>query len=227
VISVVLPIHNQADHIEQVVAQYRASLERLHHPYELVLVPNACRDRSVEVCERLAAGSAEVRCVPLAQRGWGRAVRAGLAAAQGDLLCYTNSARTNGETLFLLLAYGLAHPSAVIKANRRLRESLFRRAGSLLYNLECRALFNLACWDVNGTPKVFPRRYRPLLELRRDDDLIDLEFVVACREGDYPLLEVPLLSPQRHGGRSTTNLKSAGRLYFGALAIWRAQRRAA
>ena len=48
-----------------------------------------------------------------------------------------------------------------MKANRKIRDNWRRRLGSLLYNLECRALFDLANWDINGTPKVFPRALRP------------------------------------------------------------------
>jgi hypothetical protein len=106
----------------------------------------------------------------------------------------------------------------VLKANRKIRDNWRRRLGSLIYNLECRALFDLPIWDINGTPKVFPREFGALLELERDDDLIDLEFAWVCKREDYPILEVPLLATQRHGGRSTTNYGSALRMYVGA---WR------
>ena len=51
----------------------------------------------------------------------------------------------------------------VIKASRKIRENWKRRLGSLLYNLECRALFDLPYWDINGTPKVFGRHFIPLI----------------------------------------------------------------
>ena len=151
-------------------------------------------------------------------------MRAGLASADGDLLCYTNSARTHAEILALTLAYALAYPGVVIKANRRIRESRRRRLGSLLYNLECRALFDLAAWDINGTPKVFPRSLRQAAELDAHDDLLDAEFNVVCREEDYPMLEVPMLATNRHGGRSTTNFARRCACTVGACALRRATR---
>jgi len=153
--------------------------------------------------------------------GWGLAVNHGLREANGDLLCYTNSARTTGQELTLLLLYAIVWPEVVIKANRKIRESLRRRTGSLLYNLECRALFDLNVWDINGTPKVFPRSFSRLLNLSHDDDLIDLEFLVHCRRENYPILEVPIFSTRRHGGRSTTGLRSAARMYSGAWGLKR------
>jgi hypothetical protein len=154
--------------------------------------------------------------------GWGRAVKHGLRLARGDVLCYTNSARTAPQDLTLLLLYGAGHPGVVIKANRKIREHWRRRLGSLLYNMECRALFDLSYWDINGTPKVFPRAFAKLLALTRDDDLIDLEFNIVCRREGYPMIEVPIFSQRRHGGRSTTTIPSALRMYWGAYRLWRA-----
>lgn len=215
-VSVVLPVHNQEDHIAEVVGEIVPALGKLPIAYELVLVPNACRDASERICAELTRTLPDVRSEPLVEGGWGRAVRHGLARATGDLLCYTNSARTTPSDLTLAILYAAVHPGTVVKANRKIREHWSRRLGSLLYNLECRALFDLSCWDVNGTPKVFPRSCDRLLQLTRDDDLIDAEFVRICREAGYPMIEVPVFSFRRFGGRSTTNLRSAFRMYWGA-----------
>jgi glycosyltransferase involved in cell wall biosynthesis len=223
-VSIVLPVHNQADHIRGIVEEYLEPLERVGHPYEIVLVPNACRDESPRVCQELAAAIPSVRTVPSELGGWGRAVRLGLAEARGEILCYTNSARTAPQDLSLMLLYAMAYPGVVVKANRKIREHWSRRLGSLLYNMECRALFDLSNWDVNGTPKVFPRAFAKLLALTRDDDLIDAEFSLVCRREGYPMVEVPIFSHRRHGGKSTTNLRSAFRMYWGAYQLWRAGR---
>jgi glycosyltransferase involved in cell wall biosynthesis len=215
--SIVLPIYNQADHIRGVIEDYLPLLDRMHVPYELLPVINGPRrDRSLEICREIEERHPGVRTLCIDQTGWGRAVRYGLSQARGDLLCYTNSARTTGRDLLLMLTYGSIHTDCVIKANRKIRESARRRLGSLLYNLECRSLFDLPYWDINGTPKVFSRAMSPLLQLTRDDDLIDLEFSVICRRQGYEVLEVPILSSTRRSGRSTTGFESAIRMYWGA-----------
>jgi glycosyltransferase involved in cell wall biosynthesis len=218
--SIVLPVYNQADHIQSVLEEYISALGRLDFSYELLPVINGPRrDRSLEICKSLERLFPAIRTLCVDRPGWGCAVRHGLSYATGDLLCYTNSARTTGKDLLLLLMYGSVHNDSVVKANRKIRESPTRRLGSLLYNLECRALFDLAYWDINGTPKVFPRRCARLLELRRDDDLIDLEFNVICRREEYPVIEVPIFSTTRRSGPSTTNWRSAIHMYLGALSF--------
>ncbi len=220
--SIVLPVYNQAAHIQEVIEGYIVSLQQAPLTLEVLPVINGPRrDNSLEVCRGLESRFPCVRTLCIEESGWGRAVRFGLSQARGDLLCYTNCARTTPHDLLLALIYGSIHPDSVIKANRKIREKASRRLGSLLYNLECRALFDLPYWDINGTPKVFSRKLSKLLELTRHDDLIDLEFNIICRREDYPVIEIPILSSRRYSGKSTTSLRSAFRMYWGA---WRLQR---
>ena len=215
--SVVLPVYNQAEHIGETLHEYADSLARLPFPFELIAVVNGVRrDRSLEICQQAERDLAVVRTLCLDQGGWGRAVRHGLANARGDLICYTNSSRTSAQDLLMFMLFGSVHPDCVIKANRKIRESTRRRLGSLLYNLECRALFDLPYWDINGTPKVFSRQLSHLMELTRNDDLIDLEFNVVCRRNNYRVVEVPIVSVSRHSTGSTTGYGTAMRLYRGA-----------
>ena len=220
-ISIILPVHNQADHIEQLIREFVAELGKVPAPCELMLVENGSRDNSLNVCQELAAELSCVKVITTKKSGWGHAVRLGLQTAEGDVICYTNSARTTAQDLVFCLLYAVAYGGVVVKANRKIRENWRRRLGSLLFNIECRTLFDLSNWDVNGTPKVFPRQFDHLLHLKQENDLIDTEFCIMCRQSDYPMIEVPVFSTRRHGGKSTTGYKSAVRLYWGALALWR------
>ncbi len=223
-VSIVLPVQNQADHIKEVLAEYATHLTSLNLEYELVVVANACRDDSARLCQEMVLPGANIKVIEQELGGWGRAVRAGITAASGDLVCYANSARTYAAELGLLILYAMNYGDVVVKANRKIRDSAVRRLGSLLYNLECRALFDLSCWDINGTPKVFPRSFGALLQLKEDGDLVDVEFDVVCFIEKYPMIEVPIFSTRRRGGRSTTDIRSALRMYFGVWALSRSMR---
>jgi hypothetical protein len=223
-ISIVLPVHNQAPYIRDIIGSYVAALEDLGRPCELVLAVNASRDESLAACEAIAVTHPQVRVIHDTEPGWGRAVKAGLRVARGDLLCYTNSARTSAAELRQVLLEAIANPGAVIKATRQVRESWKRRLGSLLYNVECRVLLGCSTRDVNATPKVFSRAHPALLTLTSDGDLLDAEFLMTCARERYPVREVPIFATRRQGGSSTTNYKSAIRMYTGALRLWWASR---
>jgi glycosyltransferase involved in cell wall biosynthesis len=225
-ISLVLPAYRQAAYLEGTVRGYEDALAKLPIEHEIIVVVNGPDDGSLRVANRLAQDLPAVRVVRREAAGWGGAVRVGLSEARGDLICYTNSARTSVDTLALLVECALRLPGIVVKANRRTRDSLWRHLGSLLYNLECRALFDLSNFDINGTPKLFPRALRPLLALESNSDLIDAEFLAACRAYDFLVLEVPVIVTRRHGGVSTTTAQSAVKMYLGAIALrWRLRNR--
>ena len=220
-ISLILPVHNQGDYIANIVEEYERELGHLPNPHELILVVNNSRDNSLEVCRALAAKTPSIHTLYSKRGGWGLAVRLGVNTAKGDLICYTNSARTSSNDLLLLLLYAIVNRNVIIKANRKIRDNWTRRFGSLIYNIEVRTLFDLAYWDINGTPKVFPRVFEKLLHLKSDDDLIDAEFNAVCKHEGYPMLEIPIFSTRRHGGKSTTNFKSAIHMYTGAIRLRR------
>ena len=223
-ISVVLPVHNQAAHIGAIVESYREVLGQLGHPYEVVLSVNGSRDDSADVCRTLAQANQQIVVISDPRAGWGLAVKAGLRAARGNLLCYTNCARTSAADLRQVLLTGLEHPDAIIKATRRVRDNWKRRLGSALYNAECRLLLGVQTRDVNATPKVFSRSHAALLGLTSDGDMLDAEFLFICRREGFPVIEVPIFGNRRQGGSSTTNYRSAVGMYVGAYRLWRATR---
>ncbi|MCC6179023.1 MAG: glycosyltransferase family 2 protein [Chloroflexi bacterium] len=223
-VSIVLPVHNQAEHIGGVVDEYEAALRHLANPHEALLVLNACRDNSQAVADELARRYPSVRVIESERGGWGLAVKLGLQAARGDILCYTNSARTTAADLIVPIRYAIANPDVVVKTHRRSRESFTRKVGSFLYNLEGRVLFDLATWDINATPKAFSREIYEQIRPTSEDDLIDLEIYIKCHRLGLPVLEVPIYTKARHSGKSTTDFRSAGRMYWRAFAIWRAMR---
>ena len=223
-LSVVLPCRNQADHIGRVLERYFTPLDGIGRPYELVVVPNASTDGTNDVVRRIAAADSRVTMVENPQGGWGRSVLCGLRSARGDLLCYTNSARTDPRHVVELLALYEAHAPCLAKVRRANRHAPLREIGSLLYNLEGRLLFGVESRDVNGTPKIFSRQLFEALRLESEGDLIDMECIARARQVGVKLVELPVQGFQRHGGKSSTTFKSAWNMYAGA---WRLSRKLA
>jgi hypothetical protein len=220
-ISVILPFCNQHTDFTD-LAEYTRVLADLESPFELLpIVSGDRRDDFLKMCRTVSQKESGIRVFSLEAQGWGRAVQRGLAEARGDVLCYAHSSHTSPQDLHRVLGYALSHPDDVIKANRRIHDGLVPRLGSLLYVAECRWLFDLPYWDINGTPKVFPRKLSKLLALKSQDDLVDLEFEVVCRREGYRVLEVPLPTIGRQAVRQTTNLISAWHLYVGAYRLWK------
>ena len=158
-------------------------------------------------------------CVELEASGWGRAVLAGISAARGRVLCYTNSARTDPAEIPQLYERYRRKAPCLAKVRRSHRQAPLREIGSWLYNLEARLLFRVASADVNGTPKILARETWQQLRPTRTDDLIDLELLAAAARAGVPVVEMTTQGFSRHGGRSSTNFGSAWRMYAGAIGM--------
>ncbi len=218
IFSVILPLYKQVNHAEHLYKTYTEHLDTLGEPWELLFIVNGANDGAVEKLNSLN-NRPNVKIFWLEKGGWGRAVKFGLSKAEGKYLCYTNSARTEIEDLLLILNYAKVNNDNVVKATRIIREKLTRKAGSILYNLECRILYKVPVWDINGTPKVLPRKVYDKLNIVSDDDLIDAEIIVRCSMMNVKIIEIPVVSTTRISGASTTNFKSAFKMYSGALKL--------
>ncbi len=218
-LSIVLPFRNQADHVERVLAAYPPVLEAAGISWEIVAVPNACRDETPAMVARAAAADPRIRVVQNPAGGWGKSVRMGLAAAAAPVVCYANSARTDPVTVVALLAVWKAAGRGIAKASRSARAAPMRSLGSWLYNLEARLLFGVRCRDVNGTPKIMSRELLAWLAPVQDGDLLDLELLAKAARLGEPIHELVVTGFRRHGGISTTTYLSAFHMYAGALRL--------
>lgn len=218
--SIILPLYKQINHAQRIYDTYCEHLDRFRHSWELIFVINGPDDGTKEKLEASNKRS-NIRIEVLKKGGWGLAVKHGLAVSHGKYLCYTNTARTDINDLILILKYALVNDDNVVKATRIIREKISRKIGSTLYNLECRLLFKVPVWDVNGTPKVLPRRVYQKLRITSEDDLIDAEIMALCVKHRVRIIEIPVIATKRLSGKSTTNYLSAFKMYCGLLKLKR------
>ena len=78
-VSILMPCLNEAETIESCVRKALGSLKRLNLTGEVVIADNGSTDGSRERAQALGA-----RIVPVDERGYGAALRAGIIAAKGD-----------------------------------------------------------------------------------------------------------------------------------------------
>jgi polyisoprenyl-phosphate glycosyltransferase len=95
-VSVVLPVHNEAEHLGQEIERIRSALDRSRYRYEIILVDDGSTDGSLEVARSLE-GIRLIECA--VNRGSGHARRVGTRAARGDVVVWTDVDMTypNGQ----------------------------------------------------------------------------------------------------------------------------------
>lgn len=213
-LSLVLPIWNEESFIADVVHDIEKVLDENRVDYELLLVENGSTDRTLEVAKDLARQNPRCRVV-IKPQGYGSASRGGLDEATKELVGYMPSDGQISEKVLVELLKKMESGSYhLVKINRVKRESWIRKINSQCFNFIAGSLFGLCVKDINGSPKIFPRKYVPVLSLKSDGDLIDTEFMAKAKYLGWNICEVATESAQRVAGDSHVNIPTVVRFCF-------------
>ena len=86
-LTIILPVHNEADVIESVVIRVEKLLSARQIKYEILCIENGSKDNSWDIIKKLAKNISSVKNYQ-SKQGWGNAVRKGIQLARGRLCCY-------------------------------------------------------------------------------------------------------------------------------------------
>jgi glycosyltransferase involved in cell wall biosynthesis len=86
-ISIVAPLYNEEEVIDELIDRLRKTLDEIGLPYEIVLVNDGSRDRTLEMAKGYCAQDRRIKLVGLSRNfGHQVAVTAGLAKATGEVV---------------------------------------------------------------------------------------------------------------------------------------------
>lgn len=152
-LSIVLPCLNEAQALPEVLKQIHEAAGRLQMEYEIVVADNGSTDGSRDLA---AANGARV--VPVAQRGYGAAVQAGLAAAEGEILVFGDADGSYPFYEIGLLVQPILDKKADVVLGNRLNlpmppeamPKLHRYFGTPFLSAWIRYLYGIKVYDCNG-----------------------------------------------------------------------------
>ena len=177
---------------------------------EVVVVDDHSTDRTAAVlAELVAEPGAIIRRVPNGgPQGLGAAIRAGLAAAEGDLALYTDADLPFDPVEIPRLVGTLDRYQADMLCGYRLDrtvEGTRRGVQSHAFNLLVRALLPVRVRDVNFACKLLRRSALDavLPELSSDGPFIDAELVARASHHSLRVVQVGVDYFPRFGGTST------------------------
>jgi glycosyltransferase involved in cell wall biosynthesis len=158
-ISVLIPVYNEEQLLEESVLKVHQYLEERNHEHEIIVVSNGSSDGTVSIGTQLAQRFSYFRFFELPQKGVGRAFVQAVQAARGEYLISLDidlSSRLD----FIMHAIDLL-PSAELvvgsKAMGTQQRSYFRRTASRFYTFFVRLLFQLEVSDFSIGTKAYRR----------------------------------------------------------------------
>lgn len=214
--SVVLPAYNEEGSIVEMIGRTVAALEQRSDPFEILVVDNASRDRTVERVESLARSDPRLRVVRHSENR--------LYAGS----CMTGTKASRGDRVFILDSDGQYPPEAIWAFDARLdqgddlvfgyrverHEPVFRLLMSKVLLWLARYYLAFPLRDVNCGMRAFGRAYADALEIRHTVNLVNPELFVRARLGGFRIGEAPVTQSARTAGASSHDFRRLFRIYL-------------
>lgn len=209
-LSLVLPVHNQAEIIESVVKEIVKVINSIGIGYEILMVENGSSDKTLYVLKQLTKKNNKLKYL-VAPKGYGSAVIAGLKKSHGDYVSYMPSDGQLDPKLLIEL-WGLVTSSNydMVKIRRITREGPIRFWRSKIFNILARSWHSIpnSISDINGSPRIFKRKWLKELDLTYIDSFIDTELAVKANYLHWRIKEISANTLPRVGGKSTVNYRT-------------------
>jgi glycosyltransferase involved in cell wall biosynthesis len=204
-VSVVIPAHDEAGTIGAVVARCAQHTTGL---LEIIVVDDGSADATAKVAETAGARV----CRLDRNRGKGRALRAGIAEARGELLVFLDGDGQDLPEDIPLLLEALDPSVAMVIGSRFLRAGQFgegaitplNRAGTRMLTGVLNALFGTTVTDPIAGFRAVRRAALEGCTLAAERYDIEVDLLLALLEGGQRVVEVPVRREARAFG--TTDL---------------------
>jgi glycosyltransferase involved in cell wall biosynthesis len=203
-LSCFFPAFNEEENVAAVLDEALSTLPRFADDFEVIVVDDGSSDRTAEVVAAYAQGRERVRLVSHEQnRGYGEALRSGLAAARGDAVFFTDADRQfRLADIERLLAHYDGSPFVVGYRQKR-NDPWHRLVVARVYHAVLKAVFGLRLRDVDCAFKLFGRdvldRIRP--ELQSRSAFISPELLIRAQMTGVTIAEVGVPHYPRAAGR--------------------------
>lgn len=203
-LSVFLPAYNEEENVGQAVRDVSTAAMALGMDYEIIVVNDGSSDRTGEVARSLLNDIPHLRLVEHhPNRGYGGALKAGFAAAEGNLVAFVpaDNQFNFAEIGRFLASVDQADIVCGYRASRQ--DSFVRKLFAFGWNALVRLLFGYLSRDIDCGFKLLRREVLGRVPVYSNGAMIDTELLAGARARGYRIAEVPVTHLPRLGGRAT------------------------
>ncbi|HLC55341.1 MAG TPA: glycosyltransferase [Candidatus Nanoarchaeia archaeon] len=208
-LSIIIPAYNEEKVIASTIENYIQFFRQQNKSFELIVIPNNCKDRTVEIVDMLSKRNKEIKYKNLLVKGKGVALIEGFKLAQGDLIVYVDADNaTKPETVATIIS-NIGDADAIM-GSRWLKRSLItkpqplvRRFASRGFNLYVRLLLGLQFTDTQAGAKVFRKEAikKILSNIRPEGWAFDVGVLYLLQKQGFKIREIPIVwedNPDSH-----------------------------
>jgi glycosyltransferase involved in cell wall biosynthesis len=201
-LSIILPCHDEAENIERAIDEATAAGELVADAHEVLVVDDGSLDATRELAQARAAADPRVRVlIHEGNRGYGAAVRTGVAAARLEWLFLTD-ADLQFDMTELTRFVPLAPSSDIVAGYRTHRaDPPHRVMNAAAWNFLVRRVFDVPLRDVDCAFKLMRRDVVQPLPLTAEGAMVSTEIVTHARRAGARIAQLGVTHRPRPAGR--------------------------
>lgn len=182
----------------------RTVLSQIANDYEIIVVNDGSKDKTMEIADRMAQEDRRIRVVHHERNlGYGAAIRSGIEACKKEYLFFTDGDNQFDVSQLSLLLPFIPQYDAVIGFRLNRQDNFIRKANAWAWNQLVRLLFGLKVKDIDCAFKLLHRRVFEKIKLESSGAMISTEMLVKIIKKGYRLHEIGVLHSPRLAGKQT------------------------
>jgi glycosyltransferase involved in cell wall biosynthesis len=221
-ISLVLPAHNEEPNIRAVVEEASRVLPTAFSDYEVIVVNDGSKDRTLEIAQALASENSHVRVVnhPV-NKGYGAALTSGFNAATGDFIMFMDSDRQFDINDIHRLTPYVEDYDIVAGYRIKRNDPAHRLLNAKIFGLAVRLLFDINIKDIDCAFKVMRSDVLRGINLESPGALINTEILAKAKVQGCSLTQVGVNHyPRLEGEQSGASIKVVFRAFWEMVRLW-------
>jgi len=194
-ISVVIPVHNEADYLPGALADLFSELDTVPADVTVLAAENGSTDTTADAVRRAMDDYPRLDLLELDQPDYGAAMRAGFLRSRGDWVVNFDIDYFSGD--FLRSVVGQPADVDIVLASKRAegaddKRGWFRRFATWTFNQILRYGLSSGVSDTHGMKALRGRVIADVApQVRSTQDLFDTELIVRAERAGYRIVEVP------------------------------------
>ena len=185
--SVIIPVRNEEEVIDEVINDVNKALNTLESPYEIIVIDNASTDKTVDIVKK----HSDVRLIRHeSDKGYGGSIKEGVKVAKSDnIITIDGDGTYPAEDIPKLVSYiGQYDLVSGARVGKDVSISLIRKFGKFWHHRLINFLAGERIPDMNSGLRVFKKDvFLRYYHLYPSTFSISTTFLLACLHNDHPV----------------------------------------
>jgi glycosyltransferase involved in cell wall biosynthesis len=197
-ISIVMPVHDEEKILPANLSKIIAHMASLGESFEIVLVENGSKDKTLVLATEYAEKDARVRAFSIPRKSLGDALRKGFQEAQGEILIWYPIDLAIDLSYIKESLEDIKECDIVIGSKEhkdsKVERSSARKKYSMFYNSIVNLLFNLGLSDTQCVKTMRKEKILPIVAAAKSGGIVfEVELLYKAKKNRLKIKETPVI----------------------------------